>query len=63
MIAMSLRMSLLLLVVLTSAGCALPDYYTPGGHSSTARKRMNEARFSCEMQPDTSQPLPGQSLH
>lgn len=34
---------LILLGLLSASGCALPDYYTPGGYSSTYHRRLEES--------------------
>lgn len=31
-------------VALMSSGCALPDYYTPGGYSSTYQHRLSDSK-------------------
>lgn len=43
------RTSLLIaggLFMISTGGCALPDYFHPGGYSSTARQRLHESHVN-----------------
>lgn len=43
---MARRLTVLILIAgsLSGSGCMLPDYYQPGGYSSTSLKRLDESQ-------------------
>ena len=41
-----------ILLAISASGCMLPEYYTPGGYSSTARQRLEESSIDWSVTPE-----------
>lgn len=41
-----------ILFAITASGCMLPEYYTPGGYSSTCRQRLEESTIDWSQTPE-----------